>query len=179
MSRPVLVAATVASIALLAGPAWAQMRTSASTGGGGDQAITWGGYAGFETDNSLGAWGPAVGLNLHWDMGGPMNVVAMPRFTYGIGYPSAIKVPVTLRKEIPDQAGVYAGFGPYFGYSLGGGGTATASAAMDVGALVEAGISMPMTGMTLEIGGEAGYGFLNPAKAGLPWTAMVKIGGRM
>ncbi len=173
MFRPVLAVATIASVALLAGPAMAQMRMSGAAGGGDSKAITWGAYAGFETDNGLPTYGPAVGLNLNWDMGGPMNVVAMPRFTYGLNFPSAVKLPITLRKEMPDQAGLYGGFGPYFGYGLG------ASPSVDVGALVEAGISMPMPGMSLEIGGEVGYGFLNPAKASLPWMAMLKVGGRM
>ncbi len=176
MFRPVVTLATIACISLIAGPAFAQMKMSSPTMGGGGGGLTWGAFAAFETDNSLPTWGPGAGLNLDWDMGGPMNVVLTPRFTYGIGYQSAIKVPLTLRKEIKGQSGIYGGLGPYFGYGLG---SAAASASMDVGAMLEVGLSMPMTGMTMEIGAEAGYGFLNPAKAALPWTAALKVGGRM
>jgi len=174
--RPVVTFATIASVALIAGPALAQMKMSSPTMGGGGGGLTWGAYAGFETDNSLPTWGPAVGLNLDWDMGGPMNVVLMPRFTYGMGYQSAIKLPITLRKEVKGQAGIFGGLGLYGGYGLGAG---TASPSMDAGALLEAGLGMPMGNMTLEIGAEAGYGFMNPGKAALPWTAMFKVGGRM
>jgi len=175
--------ATVAVVAasLLAGPAFAQMKMSSPTGAASsEKAFSWGAYAGFETDNSLSTWGPGVGLNLDMSMGGGLSALLTPRFTYGINYQSAIKVPLTLRQYDLGGTGLYGGFGPYFGYGFGAASpSVVASPSLDVGALIDVGYSIPMGDMTLDIGGEVGYGFLNPASGSLPWTAMFKIGGRM
>ncbi|MBM3270395.1 MAG: hypothetical protein FJZ01_22395 [Candidatus Sericytochromatia bacterium] len=189
MTRPAIAAAFAASLAVPAAPALAAPAETAApavtvpaesaapaAAPQGWRGFSLGAYSGFETDHGLRAWGPAFGLNVTLDLAESYSLVATPRYNAGAGFPAAVKVPVALRRDLSLPVGLYTAFGPYWGHVPAAPGTA---AATDIGAQVETGFSLPLAGVVFEVGGEAGYGFLNPAGNDVPWSATFKLGARI